>query len=70
MQLSEAEARVLEAMAGYGADAFLKVFYQKLGRYYMEPHEKGIRTLFDSVKSQIVPSLNKIDKAREAIKDI
>jgi hypothetical protein len=47
--LSESEAAALDALAGYGADAFLAVFYEKLGKAYMQPHEAGLRSLFSSV---------------------
>jgi hypothetical protein len=40
----------LDALAGYGAEAFLKHFYEKLGKSYMEPHEKGLRSLFQSIR--------------------
>lgn len=38
---NEIGLRALDAMTGYGADAFLEVFYQKLGKAYMEPYEEG-----------------------------
>lgn len=47
--LSEEEAGALDAIAGYGADSFLEVFYAKLGKAYLEPYEKGLRSLFNSV---------------------
>lgn len=49
--LTEAEARALEALAGYGADPFLKVFYKSMGRHYLEPHEEGLRSLFKGAKA-------------------
>lgn len=48
--LSEDEAGALDALAGYGIEPFLEVFYPKLGRAYMEPHEKGLRSLFASIR--------------------
>lgn len=65
MELTESEARALDALAGYGTDEFLKVFYQHLGKAYLSPYEHGLRTLFDSVKSQIVGALRDVDQARE-----
>ncbi|MCA8226165.1 hypothetical protein [Burkholderia vietnamiensis] len=64
--LDEEEMRALDALVGYGADAFLKVFYANLGRAYMEPHEKGLRRLFDSVSQEIKPILGRAKAAREA----
>jgi hypothetical protein len=33
LNLTEGELRALDALAGYGADAFLKAFYVKLGQH-------------------------------------
>jgi hypothetical protein len=32
------EAKALDALAGYGADGFLKVFYEHMGRAYLQPY--------------------------------
>jgi hypothetical protein len=50
LNLSEDEAAALDALAGYGTDSFLDVFYKNMGRAYLEPHEKGLRSLFESVQ--------------------
>lgn len=62
--LSEEEAAALAAIAGYGTDAFLTVFYENLGKSYLEPHEEGLRSLFDSVFSKIPSFLERTEKAR------
>lgn len=49
--ITEAQMRALDALAGYGTDEFLKCFYEKMGKAYLEPHEKGLRQLFDSINS-------------------
>ena len=33
-------------MAGYGDEAFIEVFYAKLGKHYLSPHVDGLRALF------------------------
>ena len=48
--LTEAEAGALDALAGYDTDAFIKTFYEKMGRAYLEPYEVGLRSLLDSVR--------------------
>lgn len=68
LELTEVEARALDGLVGYGFDAFKKVFYEKLGEHYMKPHEAGLKTLFDSVKKQVVPNLNKIDNLKKELK--
>jgi hypothetical protein len=63
--LSESEARALDALAGYGDDAFIKAFYEVMGRHYLEPHEKGLRLLLKTVR-EIVPNwLRRVDDARK-----
>ncbi len=68
LKLSEPEARALDALVGYGFDSFIKVFYEHLGKHYMEPHEAGLRSLFESVRKEIPPVLGRADKARLAFK--
>ena len=63
--INEKEARALDALAGYGDDAFLKMFYTELGSYYMEKHESGMREFLKTVRDKIPLYLSKIDKARE-----
>lgn len=69
INLNESESRALEAITLYGSDKFLEFFYEKLGRSYLEPHEKGIRSLFATITDQLPPHLKKADKARAAFKN-
>lgn len=62
--LSEEEARALDAMAGYGDDAFVKVFYAELGESYMKKHEAGLRSLLKSAREQLPAWLSRVDSAR------
>lgn len=66
IKLTEAEVRALDALAGYGANAFLKVFYEKMGRHYMEPHEAGLRSLFDTIRSELPPIMRRMSAAKQA----
>jgi len=66
LALDEEEARALEAIFGYNDDEFLKVFYERMGRNYLEPHEEGFRTLSKSLKTILGQELKKADNAREA----
>lgn len=68
IEINESEARALDALVGYGTDPFLEAFYKQLGKHYMSPHEHGLRTLFDKIRSGVPGQLAKIDKAREAVK--
>lgn len=50
MELNESELRALDALVGYGVQPFLKVFYEKLGKAYLGPHEDGLRSLFANIE--------------------
>lgn len=67
-EVSEPEARALEAMAGYGDDAFVKAFYDKLGKAYMDKHEAGLRAFLKSMRETLPNILFRVDEARKAIK--
>lgn len=69
ISLSEGELRAIDALAGYGTDAFLKVFYEKMGEHYMKPHEGGLRSLFETINREGKTLLYKVDEARKVIKE-
>lgn len=64
--VTEPEARALDALAGYGDDAFIKHFYEKLGKAYMRDHEQGLRAFLKSIRSEVAPILSRATLAREA----
>jgi hypothetical protein len=64
LTISEVEIRALDALVGYGDDAFLKAFGDKLGTAYMRTHEAGLRSFFSTVREQVLPALSDIDIAR------
>lgn len=63
--VNESEARALDAMAGYGDDAFIRVFYEKLGKAYMEKHEVGLRLFLKSIRDIMPGLLSKVDAAHK-----
>ncbi len=65
--INEAEAAALDALAGYGSDAFLKVFYKELGQSYMQPHEVGLRSLFAAIREQIPSVLREVQECRQFV---
>lgn len=69
IEVTEVEMRALDALAGYGDDAFMKVFYEHLGEHYMKPHDAGMRSFLKSVRSEIPCVLQRINKARHAFKE-
>lgn len=66
IKLTEVELRALEALAGYGTDGFLEVFYQHMGKHYLKPHEAGIKSLFEVIRSDLNPILARADAAKKA----
>ncbi|SMF47906.1 hypothetical protein SAMN02982917_2348 [Azospirillum oryzae] len=63
--LNESEAAALEALAGYGTDAFLKVFYKQMGEAYLRPHEAGLRSLFEGARTHMPDILERARRARD-----
>lgn len=68
-QVGESEARALEALAGYGDDAFIKHFYDFLGKHYMQPNEQGLREFLKSIREQVSGPLSCMDEARKFLND-
>jgi hypothetical protein len=66
--VNEAEARALEALAGYGDDAFIGMFYDKLGASYLKPHEAGMREFLKSIRGICINALADVADARIALK--
>lgn len=64
--VSEAELRALDALAGYGDDAFIKVFYEELGTSYMKPHEAGLREFLQTVRNFAPTIIRRTNDARKA----
>jgi len=62
--LSESEARALMAITEYGSKSFLEYFYTNLGKSGLEPHENGLITLFETIRSELPSHLRKIDDVR------
>ena len=66
--LNEEEAAALDALAGYGTRAFLDGFYTLMGRSYLQPHEDGLSSLFESVRNGPASVRSILDKSRDARK--
>jgi sarcosine oxidase delta subunit len=70
LQLTEDEARALHDITAYGYDAFMSVFKEKLGKAYIEKHEKGSKSLFEVVRDVMPQHFHKIDTARNAFTSV
>ncbi len=69
LTLNETEIMALEALVGYGADAFLKVFKANLGTCYIRDHEEGVRSLFKAIGRDVLPAHRAIVDARRDLID-
>lgn len=69
MTLNESEIGALNALAGYGVDPFIETFYEKMGRSYLEPYEKGLRSLFSKIRNTTPTPMTRIKKARKILED-
>lgn len=67
LTLTVNEAKALEAIAGYGTQAFLEVFYAKLGRYYLQPTEKDVILFLEKCSHCLPQEIRKIEEAQKAI---
>jgi hypothetical protein len=62
LTLTLEEARALEKITKYGAKAFLEGYYKQLGKSYLQPHEKGVVSLFESIKENLSGQIRWADK--------
>jgi len=67
--LTEAEAGALNDIVGYGYDTFMKVFKEKLGEHYISKHEKGAKSLFETVTKEMPKHMARFDEARKIFDD-
>ena len=68
LTLDEGELAALAALVGYGDDAFLRVFYEKMGETYLKPHEKSLRSLFAKIRETTGPALAHVRVMRRDLK--
>lgn len=63
--INESEARALDALVGYGDDAFIEAFKAKLGAHYLSNHEDGLRSVFKGLREFLPGALSQLDEARK-----
>ena len=69
MKMTESEARALNELTISGYDAFLKVLYEHLGKSTMQPHEGGLKSLFESIRKEIPKHLKRINDTKKTFQD-
>lgn len=65
LEIGEEEARALDALVSYGTDVFIREFYKHLGEFYLKPHETGLRSFFEGIKSKISPKLKYFNELKK-----
>lgn len=68
--VTEAEARALDALAGYGDDSAVAAFYKYCGSSYMRPYEQGLRSFLSSIRKVVTPALNEADRLRSVMSKV
>lgn len=69
LTLTVGQAKALDAIVGYGVEPFLKVFYEHMGKSYLQPHETEMKKLFEQIKEELPKEVHKIETARKAINE-
>lgn len=69
MELTENEAKALEAIIGYGFKPFIEMFYKHMGKHYLQPYESSAKALFEK-RQEITYQLYNIEQVREAVKKL
>ena len=65
--LSEVEARALLKMTQYGTEPYLKWFEKNLSRYELNGLKHGVVSLFDTIRKELPPHIDKVEKARKLL---
>lgn len=64
------EARALNELCSYNTKEFLEVFYKHIGKSYLQPHEKGLIQLFETIKATMPIELRRADEFVSAINKV
>lgn len=67
LELSEEEVKALDGIFGYDVEVFLKVFYEKMGKHYVEPYENGVRSLHKTIRGAVGGPIEKINEAKRLL---
>lgn len=66
IELTGVEIRALHVLTEYGTQPFLDAFYKMMGRSFLEPHAKGIESLFDTIQRDLGPIIQREEAAKKA----
>ena len=67
LTLTVGEAHALNEITKYGAKSFLEGYYKQLGKSYLQPYEKSVHSLFDTIKQNMPYRLSEAKDIIEAV---
>ena len=67
LELDEVEVKALNGIFGYNVDAFLKVFYERMWKAYVQPYEAGVRSLHATIRLATSGPIEAYDADRQAM---
>lgn len=70
IELTEEEGRALKAITSYGVTSFLEMFYKHLGANYLQPHEKGVDSLFEGIRKNLSPKIAQLDAFKKNLSEL
>jgi hypothetical protein len=70
MEMTLSEARALHELVVFGTDAFLKVFYENLGKSTLKQQEQGLRSLFDTIRENIPSRIKESEDIIKAVNEL
>lgn len=70
LTLTLQETRALNEMVKYGTKSFLEGYYKQLGKSYLQPYEKGVYSLFETINKELPDKLKKVDEMIVSINEI
>lgn len=68
LELTLSEAHALHNLTVYGFPAFKEMFYKNLGQHYLKPHEKGLGSLFETIKKEVPYRLREAEDIINTVK--
>lgn len=68
IELREMEARALNALVSYGADAILEAIREKISPMVASKHADGFREFFNTLRADLPPLIRRADHAREVFR--
>lgn len=63
--LTEAEARALHDLTGYGAEIFYEKFCKELGSHYINKNKDGFLSLWERLRTELPQAFHKIDEIKK-----